>query len=86
MGISRDILSKSNIDFKVMLPLLKQTISKLSNLSPTQAQTGPAARRDYPVMENHLEMLSYDRELQEIYRLMSNHIITKSEKNELDKL
>lgn len=80
MGISQDILSRGNIDFKVLLPLLKQTISKLSGLSPVQAQTGPAARRDYPVLEKHLEMLSDNPKLQDIYRLMSDLIITKSEK------
>lgn len=80
MGISQDILKKSDIDFKVMLPLLRQTLSKLSYLSPAEAQTGPAVRRDYPVMESHLKMLSGDAEMQEIYRLMSDQIIKRSEK------
>lgn len=79
MGISQDILSRGNIDFKVMLPLLKQTISKLSCLSPVQAQTGPAVRKDYPVLEKHLEMLADNPKLQDIYKLMSDIIIKKSE-------
>lgn len=85
MGISQEILKKSDIDFRVMLPLLRQTISKLSALTPAQAQTGPAARKDYPVMNAHMEMLGDNPELQQIYRMLSDQII-KNINNELNKL
>lgn len=85
MGISQEILKKSDIDFRVMLPLLRQTISKLSALTPAQAQTGPAARKDYPVMNAHTEMLADNPDLQQIYRMLSDQII-KNINNELNKL
>ncbi len=78
MGISNDILMKSGIDFRVMLPLLRQTISKLTKLTPQQAQTGPAARKDFNVMDRHIGMLSDNPEFQQIYRLMSDVIIKNS--------
>lgn len=75
LGISQEILKESGISHKVMLPLLRQTIAKLETLSPAEAQTGPAVRKDFNVMEAHLGMLAKDPLLQQIYRLLSKRII-----------
>jgi hypothetical protein len=45
-------------------------------LSPKEAQTGPAIRRDGNVMDKHLAMLSDDPVLQEIYQKISESIQT----------
>ena len=79
MGIAKEILSESGIDFRVMLPLLRQTISKLDNMTPEEAQTGPAVRNDFGVMDAHIKMLEGDQELQQLYRIFSNQIIKHSE-------
>lgn len=79
MGIAQEILSEADIDFRVVLPLLRQTLDKLTHLSPTEAQTGPAVRKDYRIIEAHLKMLENNPELQELYRNMSSQIINKSE-------
>lgn len=78
IGISREILSESGIDYNVMLPLLKQTLSKLDHLTPEEAQTGPAARKDYKVMQSHLQMLSEQPDIQALYRNMSRQIMDVS--------
>lgn len=76
--MAQDILEKHGIDFDVMLPLLDETTAKLHTLKPSQAQTGPAARKDYNVMDEHVAMLNNDANLQNIYRLMSAQIISMS--------
>lgn len=78
VGIADEILSECGLDYTVMLPLLRQTVSKLDSLRPEQAQTGPAARKDLKVIDAHLEMLSDKPGLQDLYRNLSSQIIDKS--------
>lgn len=76
-GIAQNILKDTGIEFKTMLPLLKQTINKLDSLSPKEAQTGPAARGDSKVIESHLEMLKDSPHLYQLYDILSK-IISQS--------
>lgn len=75
-NIAEDILKTNNLDFQMLLPLMRQTLDKLAIMSPDMAQTGPAVRKDAAVMEKHLQMLSSE-ELKTIYSLMSNYIMSK---------
>jgi len=70
------ILNDAGMDYKVLLPLLRQTISKLETLSPDEAQTGPAAREDMNVINSHLDMLKEKPRLQRIYSDITNEIIS----------
>lgn len=65
----------TNIDlnFKLLLPLIKQTTTKLTSLKPHEAQTGPAKRGDKKVMKKHLLLLK-DKELKKVYKKLSNLI------------
>lgn len=81
MGIAQEILSEADIDFRVVLPLMRQTLQKLSELSPAEAQTGPAVRKDYGIIESHLHMLEKQPELQELYKNMSRQIINQRDTN-----
>lgn len=76
-GVAQDILKDTGIDFSALLPLLKQTVNKLDELSPKEAQTGPAVRNDRNVMESHLKMLESNPKEAEIYKLISE-IISKN--------
>jgi hypothetical protein len=38
-------------------------------------QTGPAIRKDVKTMNAHLKLLSKDKKLKMIYKLMSDHIM-----------
>ena len=82
-SISERLLKESGIDFSALLPLMRQTVDKLSRLSPSKAQTGPAVRGDEKVMQKHLEMLEGHPDLQTIYKLMSQEIIRTKDKNEI---
>ena len=73
-AIGEDLLKKSGIDFSAVRPLMKQTVNKLDFLTPQEAQTGPARRKDTKVLETHLSMLSSKPEYQLIYRLLTETI------------
>jgi len=72
--LSDALLAESGLDFSVMLPLLDETVAKLHELPPAEAQTGPAVRRDANVMGMQRAMLADKPELQEIYTLLSKSI------------
>jgi len=72
--IAHSILKESNIDFKLLLPIIKQTSNKLNEEEPSKIQTGPAKRKDKKVIENHITNLS-EKTTKEIYRLISKSIM-----------
>ena len=63
-----------NLPFSVMLPLIDETASKLHVMSPHEAQTGPAKRRDKRVLEKHRMLLATKPEMGKIYELFSDSI------------
>lgn len=73
-----------NIPFEVMLPLISETAGKLRQLSPEQAQTGPAVRWDTNVIDKHISLLSETRQWQDIYRLLSQSIHDMSSSEDKD--
>lgn len=50
----------AGINFDYLKPLINETASKLEFLSPYDAQTGPAMRKDQVVIEKHLELIKDD--------------------------
>lgn len=73
--ISEDIMRRQGLDFEMMKPLIIETIAKSLEIGAQAAQTGPAKREDYSTLEDHHNFLSYDEDIAEIYRLISQHII-----------
>ncbi len=73
-AISSYLLSKSDIPFEVMLPLIDETSRKVHELSPVQAQTGPAIRYDENVINRHLSMLEADPDIRDLYEKISKSI------------
>lgn len=69
------MLESHGVDFRVLLPLIDETTRKIHSLAPKEAQTGPAARHDYNVMEKHMEMLEDTPDLHSMYKLMSEIIM-----------
>jgi len=70
-----DYLKNENIDFKILLPLIQNTVDKLSLGSPHEMQTGPAARSDMATIQNHIEILNSEPEMKEIYQMMTDRIL-----------
>jgi len=64
------------LPFEILLPLLRQTVEKVSTMTPAEAQTGPAVRRDVNVMRAQLAELE-DERLRELYRMVSDMIMER---------
>ncbi|MBQ8157843.1 MAG: DUF2520 domain-containing protein [Prevotella sp.] len=72
--LSAEVLAQYGIPFDVMLPLIDETAAKVHELSPVQAQTGPAVRYDEGVMNAQLQLLASQPLLAQVYQLMSQSI------------
>lgn len=70
---THEILKDRNIDFRLLLPLLEQSLERLKFSNPAEVQTGPAVRGDKATMEKHLEMID-DERLKALYQLISTNI------------
>lgn len=70
-SISSDILSKHNLPFEVMLPLIDETAAKVHAINPIDAQTGPAVRYDRNVIRNQAAMLKENPLIKDLYERMS---------------
>lgn len=74
MSIAEDLCNKHNLDFRLLHPLLKETVDKAISTGPSKAQTGPAVRNDNKTIAKHLELLNNYPEYKELYTLISNSI------------
>ena len=73
-ALASRLLTKYNLPFEVMLPLIDETARKVHTMNPQAAQTGPAVRYDRQIIDKHLAMLADEPEMQQIYRLVSESI------------
>jgi len=71
---AKEISDSQEIPFSYFLPLIDETVKKIHEIEPKDAQTGPAVRNDVRVLELHEQLLK-DESL-EIYKTM-NHSIQK---------
>ena len=72
--LAAQLLERSGLSFDVMLPLVDETARKVHELSPHQAQTGPAVRYDENVINMQRNLLADCPDLQKVYDLMSRSI------------
>jgi predicted short-subunit dehydrogenase-like oxidoreductase (DUF2520 family) len=77
LTLSKEILSKSKLDFDILKPLIVETINKSISIGPEAAQTGPAKRGDLEILDKHIEFLQDNETVAEIYRIISQHILDK---------
>ncbi len=70
--IGNDICNEKNVPFEILKPLIKETANKIKYITPEEAQTGPAKRKDHKTIQKHLSLLQNKQ--QEIYNLLSNSI------------
>jgi predicted short-subunit dehydrogenase-like oxidoreductase (DUF2520 family) len=68
------LAQRSGFSFEELKPLIKETFLKALEEGPENSQTGPAVRNDINTIEKHLELLSFDPDLQKIYRAVSGLI------------
>lgn len=69
---AQEIASERQVDFKLLTPLLNETIAKLTEMSAKDAQTGPARRQDETTLHAQSSQLTGLRK--ELYDLISKSI------------
>jgi predicted short-subunit dehydrogenase-like oxidoreductase (DUF2520 family) len=77
--IGNDICKENQLSFEILKPLIVETAQKIIQLTPENAQTGPAKRNDTATINSHLNFLS-DENQKEIYKLITKSIIDDGKK------
>ncbi len=72
--IAADMLQAKNIQFDVLHPLINETASKVLEMQPIEAQTGPAVRYDRNIINKHMDVLEEYPEFRELYKIVSDSI------------
>ncbi|MBT8316020.1 MAG: DUF2520 domain-containing protein [Lutibacter sp.] len=70
--LGNEICEENKVPFEILLPIIKETANKIVELSPYEAQTGPAKRNDTKTIEKQQSLLTANK--QEIYTLLSKSI------------
>ncbi|HVM88619.1 MAG TPA: Rossmann-like and DUF2520 domain-containing protein [Puia sp.] len=73
-ALTEDFCKEEQVDFKLLLPLIKETASRLNFFSAHDMQTGPAVRNDFETVKKHLAILQQYPALKEIYEWFTNKI------------
>lgn len=73
-ALASDLLTEQDIDPALLLPLIDETAAKVHDMTPRQAQTGPAVRYDENVIQKQLAQLDADPDKRQIYALLSQSI------------
>ena len=71
--IGNKICEENKLPFDLLQPLIEETVQKLKNTTPFDAQTGPARRGDQETLNSHIEQLGNLQD-KEIYNLLSQSI------------
>ncbi|HEU0112007.1 MAG TPA: DUF2520 domain-containing protein [Flavisolibacter sp.] len=65
---------REGLDFSILLPLIKETASRLDEMPPSESQTGPAIRNDTVTIQKHLELLKNYPDMQKLYSTLTESI------------
>ena len=77
--IGAEICNENKLPFDILKPLIQETAQKIMTLSPEDAQTGPAKRKDTQTINKHLAFLTEENQ-KEIYKLLTKSIIDHGKK------
>lgn len=77
--LGNEICQENGLPFDILKPLIQETAHKVLSLSPLEAQTGPAKRRDTQTINAHLNFLT-DESKKEIYKILTKSIIDNGKK------
>ncbi|ASS48154.1 MAG: hypothetical protein CHH17_05255 [Candidatus Fluviicola riflensis] len=72
IDLAQQQLTRADLSFDWLKPLLLETVEKLNNQTAYDAQTGPARRADLKTIEQHIAMLPPEQAA--IYKLLSSSI------------
>jgi len=81
-SIAEDLLTGKNLPMSLLEPIIKKTKANAMWKNIFSLQTGPAIREDFEIIRNHLDILSEKQEYKEIYRIITESIITYKHQND----
>lgn len=68
---------QEKLDFKMLIPLIRETAERTAVHSPSLVQTGPAQRKDMLTVEKHLQLLNAHPKLKNIYLKLTESIMNR---------
>ena len=74
-ALAEEYCQKEQVDFDLLVPLIKETANRVSLVSPAASQTGPAVRNDVFTLDKHLRLLSDHPRLKYIYLKLTDSIM-----------
>jgi len=74
LTLGNNLSVKAGFSFEEIKPLVTEVFMKALENGPVASQTGPALRNDKNTLRKHLELLSFDPDLQKIYMDISRSI------------
>lgn len=73
--LADQFLELNNLKLDLFIPILQETVDKLKVNKPIDLQTGPAVRNDISTLNKHIKLLEDNKDLQHIYKVLSESII-----------
>lgn len=73
--LAEKILNKQGMPYSYLLPLIEETAKRQKENLPKYWQTGPAVRNNKEIINKHLGMLSDSKDIQNIYKNLSDYIL-----------
>ncbi|HUC81683.1 MAG TPA: DUF2520 domain-containing protein [Flavisolibacter sp.] len=64
-----------DLDFLLLLPLIRETAARLETIPAAKSQTGPASRGDSTTIDKHLALLQKYPQLKKLYELFTDSIL-----------
>lgn len=71
-----DYLREHGLDFRLLLPLIQNTVDKIKIDAPASTQTGPAVRNDEETIERQMKLLYDYPDLYQFYGIMTRSILS----------
>lgn len=73
--VCKQFCDENNVDFSLVIPLIKETANRLDEYNPAAMQTGPAVRNDVDTLQKHINLLQQQPRLQMLYKVLTNAIL-----------
>jgi predicted short-subunit dehydrogenase-like oxidoreductase (DUF2520 family) len=74
-AVAEEFCNNNKLNYKLLEPIIEETILRIEEYPASMVQTGPAIRKDFRTMEKHQRMLENNLPALQVYNVLSNSII-----------
>ena len=74
-AIAEDFCDKERISFNMLKPLIMETAHRITQVSPSKVQTGPAIRKDIHTLDKHLRLFTAHPKMRTTYLRLTDSIM-----------